>query len=381
MPARSVFSSDDDDVRYPVEVVLCGIIVGVTVMAVICFISRRAHHREVNAAEEKRSATRRGTAVANVQASARETRETEAGGLIPATAWGGPGYLEEKEDRGVTEPRDDPMDRQVRIVFRELDANGDGEVEPHELLVGLCKLGIRSPRGGALSITHAHSMVVQADANGNGAVDEDEFLTIAASLRERTAAPEKFDPTALLHSWGDDTQDDRRSALHVARRPPPVPARRFVADDDDDTRELEGTPPPLTAAEAARRDALERAMLARLEREMTPRSRARASRVPVDLDEQEEDDRGRASRGGALNDEEEEDRGGLGGEGGGLGPEGELEFDLYICALSRSDRATSHPPPRQHLAAPVELTDRLTAAHRLASSSSASVDCGGLGAS
>jgi len=99
-----------------------------------------------------------------------------------------------------------------KLLFKAIDINGDGEIEPHELLTGLTKLGICSPSGGSLSITHAHSMVMQADANDNGTVDESEFLTIVASLRKQTAALDAkksrspsskgTDLVTLMQAWG-----------------------------------------------------------------------------------------------------------------------------------------------------------------------------------
>jgi hypothetical protein len=99
-----------------------------------------------------------------------------------------------------------------KLLFKAIDINGDGEIEPHELLTGLTKLGICSPSGGSLSITHAHSMVMQADANDNGTVDESEFLTIVASLRKQTEALDAknsrspsskgTDLVTLLQAWG-----------------------------------------------------------------------------------------------------------------------------------------------------------------------------------
>ena len=74
---------------------------------------------------------------------------------------------------------------QSKHLFKAIDINGDGEIEPHELLTGLTKLGIHGPGGGAITIVHAHSMVLQADVNENGTIDESEFLTIVAALRKQ----------------------------------------------------------------------------------------------------------------------------------------------------------------------------------------------------
>lgn len=77
---------------------------------------------------------------------------------------------------------------QCKVLFRAMDENGDGELEPPELLAGLTKLGATAPQGCAISLAHAHSLVVQADANGNGMIDEDEFIVIVAELRRTAAA-------------------------------------------------------------------------------------------------------------------------------------------------------------------------------------------------
>ena len=99
-----------------------------------------------------------------------------------------------------------------RDLFRALDVNGDGELEPTELLAGMSELGIRGPGGGALCITHVHSIVTQSDTSGNGTIDENDFCRLITPLRRRMAEQDAKDdkktarsanlPT-LMQSWWD----------------------------------------------------------------------------------------------------------------------------------------------------------------------------------
>ena len=99
-----------------------------------------------------------------------------------------------------------------RDLFRALDVNGDGELEPTELLAGMSELGICGRGGGALCITHVHSMVTQSDTSGNGTINENNFCRLITSLRRRMAEQDAKDdkktarsanlPT-LMQSWWD----------------------------------------------------------------------------------------------------------------------------------------------------------------------------------
>ena len=59
-------------------------------------------------------------------------------------------------------------------VFEQMDANGDGDLEPHELQKGLRDLGVE------ITLEEATEMVELADADGNGSIDKDEFIAMMA---------------------------------------------------------------------------------------------------------------------------------------------------------------------------------------------------------
>ena len=95
----------------------------------------------------------------------------------------------EPDDGTLTAEEADEVQRS-QMLFQSIDTNSDGEIEPAELLSGLNKLGLRAPGGVMLSLVHAHNLVLQADGNGNGSIDENEFRMIASQLRQRMAAQE-----------------------------------------------------------------------------------------------------------------------------------------------------------------------------------------------
>ena len=59
-------------------------------------------------------------------------------------------------------------------VFEQMDANGDGDLEPHELQKGLQELGVE------ITLEEATEMVELADADGNGSIDKEEFIAMMA---------------------------------------------------------------------------------------------------------------------------------------------------------------------------------------------------------
>ncbi|XP_052170898.1 uncharacterized protein LOC127787081 [Diospyros lotus] len=63
---------------------------------------------------------------------------------------------------------------QFRQVFRFLDANGDGKISPLELSQVLMRLGHEK----ALAAAEAERMVREMDCDGDGLVDEEEFMKI-----------------------------------------------------------------------------------------------------------------------------------------------------------------------------------------------------------
>ena len=151
-------------------------------------------------------------------------------------------------------------ERAERDLFRALDGNGDGELEPSELLAGMRELGIRGPGGGMLCITHVHSMVTQADTNGNGTIDENEFCRLIATLRRRMAEQDakdgkttarSADLNTVMQSWGGDGLTDPDLAAAATPRAPPAPApeRRGAYDLRTEmeramSSDLAGDPPP-----------------------------------------------------------------------------------------------------------------------------------------
>ncbi|CAB3405116.1 unnamed protein product [Caenorhabditis bovis] len=61
---------------------------------------------------------------------------------------------------------------EIREVFKEFDKNGDGRITRQELEVALLQLGEKA------SNSKIEQMIEQADLDGNGCIDIDEFLNV-----------------------------------------------------------------------------------------------------------------------------------------------------------------------------------------------------------
>ena len=66
-----------------------------------------------------------------------------------------------------------------RQIFNEIDANGDGSLSATELHDMLCKLGV-----GARP-EDAQAMIEEADADGSGTLEVEEFLAFMARRADR----------------------------------------------------------------------------------------------------------------------------------------------------------------------------------------------------
>ncbi|CAD6198187.1 unnamed protein product [Caenorhabditis auriculariae] len=69
---------------------------------------------------------------------------------------------------------------ELRELFKEFDKNGDGKITRHELEVALLQLGEKA------SHAKIETMIEQADTDGNGCIDIDEFLNV---LRRQLCDP------------------------------------------------------------------------------------------------------------------------------------------------------------------------------------------------
>ncbi|CCD69292.1 EF-hand domain-containing protein [Caenorhabditis elegans] len=77
---------------------------------------------------------------------------------------------------------DSLKEAEIREVFREFDKNGDGRITRQELEVALLQLGEKA------SNSKIETMIEQADLDGNGCIDIDEFLNV---LRRQICDPKE----------------------------------------------------------------------------------------------------------------------------------------------------------------------------------------------
>ena len=67
--------------------------------------------------------------------------------------------------------QDDDMQKQVKAAFRAFDADGNGKIDLNELVEAMTNLGE------AVTLEEAQEMMAEADTNGDGYIDEEEFAT------------------------------------------------------------------------------------------------------------------------------------------------------------------------------------------------------------
>ncbi len=67
----------------------------------------------------------------------------------------------------------------VRAAFDRFDLNGDGHIDAHEIKTVMAEIGAPLTDG------EVAEMIAKADADGNGMIDFQEFLTLAARLLSR----------------------------------------------------------------------------------------------------------------------------------------------------------------------------------------------------
>jgi len=68
----------------------------------------------------------------------------------------------------------------VRAAFDRFDLNGDGHIDAHEIRTVMAEIGT------PLTESEVSEMIAKADADGNGMIDFQEFLTLAARILSRT---------------------------------------------------------------------------------------------------------------------------------------------------------------------------------------------------
>ncbi|CAI4229708.1 unnamed protein product [Auanema sp. JU1783] len=87
---------------------------------------------------------------------------------------------------------------ELREVFKEFDKNGDGRITREELEVALMQLGEKPSR------PKVEAMIQQADTDGNGCIDIDEFLNV---LRKQFVDPKEEKELRQVFNVFDKNQD------------------------------------------------------------------------------------------------------------------------------------------------------------------------------
>ena len=78
----------------------------------------------------------------------------------------------------VEHPEDDDFARHCRSLFRRIDVDQEGKLEPAEILDRILKLGYHS-----ISYAEAEKFVVNADVDHDGYLMENEFLQFMREVR------------------------------------------------------------------------------------------------------------------------------------------------------------------------------------------------------
>ena len=68
----------------------------------------------------------------------------------------------------------------VRAAFDRFDLNGDGSIDAHEIETVMAEIGA------PLTDLEVHEMIAAADIDGNGKIEFQEFLTLAAGILARS---------------------------------------------------------------------------------------------------------------------------------------------------------------------------------------------------
>ncbi|PAV60838.1 hypothetical protein WR25_14685 [Diploscapter pachys] len=87
---------------------------------------------------------------------------------------------------------------ELREIFKEFDKNGDGKINRQELEVALLQFG-ENPTGGKIE-----ALIEQADIDGNGCIDIDEFLLV---LKKQLISPKEERELREVFNVFDKDQD------------------------------------------------------------------------------------------------------------------------------------------------------------------------------
>eukprot|EP00475_Leptophrys_vorax_P038755 TRINITY_DN68_c0_g1_i1.p1 TRINITY_DN68_c0_g1~~TRINITY_DN68_c0_g1_i1.p1 ORF type:complete len:177 (-),score=14.60 TRINITY_DN68_c0_g1_i1:192-722(-) len=98
-------------------------------------------------------------------------------------------------------------------TFRFIDTNGDGKICRHELTCLLERIGHDDTVG-----AHVDELFRQADVDGNGVIDFDEFLQAAdvARLKDTKGAAESGENSRSENKVEDEEEEDADEDLRVA---------------------------------------------------------------------------------------------------------------------------------------------------------------------
>ena len=116
---------------------------------------------------------------------------------VPAAAQGS----KQKKKLNPATCSDEQLNGYLKELFKIGDKNGDGVLQPSELvkLLGLCGFGLNS--------SQILDLVSKADTNGDGVIEYDEFVPVATALLRKPAAPARTASAGKV-SWASLAGDE-----------------------------------------------------------------------------------------------------------------------------------------------------------------------------